>query len=217
MRTPEQIIQLVKGTTKVMREGVELNIQSIDYIIKNNIEGAIVECGVWRGGSIAAMMYRLCDYNATAREIYLFDTFAGMTEPTKVDMKYNSQEPAKVKFDKMQRQEHNEWCFAELNEVKKTMKAIPYPSNKINYVVGDVLKTTGAENIPKIAVLRIDVDFYEGTKACLESLYSSVVKGGIIILDDYGIWDGAKKATKEFIDESIELKKVKHNRWFYKP
>ena len=217
MRAATEIVHLVKKTTKVIHEGIILNVDSVDHIVNNNIEGDIVECGVWKGGSVAAMVHRLCDHVDTSRNIYLFDTFAGMTEPTDVDVKVNSTTPAKIKFDELQQEDHNEWCFAGLSTVKRTMESVPYPNDKIKYVVGDVLATTVAEDIPNIAILRIDVDFYEGTKACLEALYPHVVSGGIIILDDYGIWNGAKQAVDEFIDESITLQQVRHNRWFYKP
>lgn len=215
----KDILALAKRTSGVPAEGIKLNIRSVDRVVKGGIKGAIVECGVWKGGSIAAMMYRLSQLKDTSREIYLFDTFAGMTEPTDVDKKYNSNKPAALKFKKMQRSDHNEWCYAPLNQVKTTIDAVPYPNDKVHYVVGDVLETTPrqADTISSIAILRIGVDFYEGTKVCLETLYPKVAKGGIVILDDYGIWKGAKKATDEYLKEyNIELQSVLHMRWFVK-
>ena len=75
-----------------------------------------------------------------------------------------------------------------------------YPENKIHYIVGDVLESLkDNKNIPeKIAILRLDTDWYESSKFELEKLYDSVVVGGLIIFDDYYHWDGQRKATDDF-------------------
>lgn len=212
----KNIIARVHSKTTIPKEGVELNIQSIDHIIKNNVDGVIVECGVWKGGSMAAMLYRLQEHNDVSREAYLFDTFAGMTKPTEEDTKFNSNVPAMIKFNKSQKSDHNEWCYAALEEAQKTMKDTMYPTEKINYIIGDV-NETAAKHTQPIAILRIDVDFYEAVKSCLEELYPKVSKNGIIIFDDYGIWKGAKKAVDEYFEgQDITLNEVRHIRWMRK-
>jgi len=230
MLNTKHIIGLVNGCTLVPPEGIALNISSIDYINTKQgspatyrIPGAIVECGVWKGGSMASMLYRMQHDPEQDRDVYLFDTFAGMTEPTIYDTKIKGQAPAIVKFNQMQQENYNSWCYASLNEVKRNIQKTRYRPEKITFVVGDVVEQLPIwqEQISEIALLRIDVDFYQGTKACLESLYPNVAKGGVVIFDDYGIWSGAKKAVDEYmIEHKIDkqlLRNKLHLRYFYKP
>lgn len=175
-------------------------INSIEYIVKKKIPGAFIECGVWRGGSSMISAITLQSLGSTDREIYLFDTFQGMTEPTANDIGYDS-ESAKEKLNK-EKKNTGIWCYASLNDVKQNMKSTNYPSEKIIYVEGPVEKTI-TKKFPdkKIALLRLDTDWYESTKHELNYLFPLVSEGGIIIIDDYGHWRGAKLAVDEYLQE----------------
>ncbi len=133
-----------------------------------------------------------------SRELRVFDTFAGMTRPDDVDGRNG--EPAIDEWAKNQTQTHNEWCYASLEDVTKNLRSTGYPANLIRLIKGDVTMTLARpENLPeKIAILRLDTDWYASTKVELEALYPRLSLGGVLIVDDYGWWDGARRAVDEF-------------------
>lgn len=192
----KNIFNQVQNETKIGPSGVLANIDAVDYITRHKIPGAIVECGVWRGGSVMAMQLRLLEHGDTGRDCFLFDTYAGMTEPTEHDVKLG--EHAGKKFEASQKDTHNEWCYASLEDVQSNIGRTGYPSNKCHFIKGDILKTIHETDISEIALLRLDTDWYESTQAEMEFLYPKVVKGGVVILDDYGVWDGARRAVDEY-------------------
>ena len=186
----------------------------IDYIIKNNIDGCLVECGVQEGRMELIWINEL-QKNNKLKDIYLFDTFNGLTEPGLNDFacetgpvhiyKDNTSVLKEWKNYKINN-ETNGWCYCSLDNVKKNLKKTNYPESYLHYVVGDVCKTLeNNENIPKnIAVLRLDTDWYESSKIELVKLFPNVVKGGVVIFDDYYFWNGQKKATDEYFSEINE-------------
>jgi predicted O-methyltransferase YrrM len=178
-------------------------LKSIEYISKNNIHGELVECGVWRGGSSMAMAYMLRHLENYEKELFLFDTFAGMTAPKDIDIELNSGLSAKVLLrTPPKKNDRDIWCIASYEDVSENMKQTGYPMGKIHLIKGDILKTLKL-NAPKhISLLRLDTDWYESTKCELEILYPRLVSGGICIIDDYGHWAGAKKAVDEYFLEN---------------
>ena len=175
-------------------------IQSTKYIIKNNIDGDFVECGVWRGGCSLAIAMVLEDLKAE-RKIYLFDTFGGMTEPTKHDKSVHGKN-AEKRFKNSKKAEYNTWCYASIEDVKSEFKKVGL-EKKALFVKGDVIETLNKEiNLPdKISLLRLDTDWYESTKQELNVLYPKLVKDGVLLIDDYGSWEGARKAVDEYFVE----------------
>ena len=133
-----------------------------------------------------------------------FDTFAGMTAPTINDVNFRG-EVAQAKFDASQRADHNEWCYAPLEEVRANFEKAALLSDRVRFVKGDVALTLAdSGNLPAaIAVLRLDTDWYESTKAELEVLYPRLAAGGILIIDDYGHWGGARKAVDEYLAAAV--------------
>ena len=179
----------------------------IPYIIQNNIEGAIVECGVESGKFEIIWINELLK-RKEVRDIYLYDTFEGLTEPGENDFTcegavlYNMSKDAVYKTWKSYKDSGKPWCSCSLEKVKKTLESTGYPKDKLHYIKGDVSKTLlEVSNIPeKISCLRLDTDWYESSKIELEKLYDNVVPGGVIIFDDYFHWDGQRKATDEFFN-----------------
>lgn len=169
------------------------------YVAEQGISGDFVECGVWHGGNalIAASIFK---QYGVSKNVFLFDTFLGMTEPTERDLSNSSSAPARSTFEKMQRESHNEWCYASLDDVKATFSAAGLLSDNVRFVQGDVCCTLqDPANLPsEISVLRLDTDWYESTKVELEVLYPLLVRGGALMIDDYGHWAGARAATDEF-------------------
>jgi O-methyltransferase len=204
------IISISKPYSCVSEERLRANILAVRYVNREGIVGDIVEVGVWKGGSMLAMILAHDD-NPTPRIFHLYDTFVGMTEPTEIDMDLdgNSAELMMWRFP-----QHR--CISSLEEVKGNIArhtgVIP------QYHEGDILLNTFVPS--KIAVLRLDTDWYESTKHELDTFYESVVPGGIVIIDDYGHWKGCKKAVDEFlaVHPEIVLETTDYTgRWFYKP
>jgi len=180
---------------------------AIDYILKNNIEGAIIECGVDSGNFEHIWINELMKNNVV-RDIYLYDTFGGLVEPTEYDYTCKDAQLYQMNKDDVYNtwksqiinEKTNGWCYTPLENVKNRLNSTGYPQENLHYIVGDVMETLKDKTtIPeKIAILRLDTDWYESSKYELEQMYDNVVIGGVIIFDDYYHWDGQRRATDEF-------------------
>jgi hypothetical protein len=198
-----EIVERCKPFTMSSNARLWATISASKYIIKNSIEGAFVECGVWRSGSSMAMALSLLDLNTENRNLFLFDTFSGMTEPSDNDVDGRGVRAKEILDRTPKGNGNNIWCVAGLEDVKANMASTNYPKELIRYIEGDIVETLkDANNLPdKIALLRLDTDWFDSTKVELEVLYPRLVKGGICIIDDYGHWYGARKAVTEYFDK----------------
>jgi O-methyltransferase len=187
----------VKPYTMTSTERLWTMWQAVTHVAAANIPGDIVECGVWKGGNLA-LAGIACAARGLDRTIYGFDTYAGMSDPTEKDVSATGKSAAQ-KFADLQRADHNEWCYSPIDEVKANIATVT-AYDRYRFVVGkceDTLQVAG--NLPdRISVLRLDTDWYESTKAELEVLYPRLASGGILILDDYGHWGGAREAADEY-------------------
>lgn len=176
--------------------------QAARYVSRNKIAGAIVECGVWRGGATSIMAETLILEDDTKREIYLYDTFAGMSAPTEDDFKPKLGRTAEEMMDDYEKGEgYVDWCYSPLEAVQSVVKGTSYPEKNIHFVKGKV-EDTIPETLPKkIAVLRLDTDWYESTLHEMDHLFPLLQKGGVLIVDDYGAWHGARKAIDEYFEK----------------
>lgn len=175
--------------------------KSIEYIVKNNIEGDFVECGVYRGGSAMFMALTLEHFNQTGRNIYLYDTFEGMSPPSDNDISING-DHAKDLLYKGDKKAHQMQCIGPIDEVTKNLESTAYPERHLIFVKGKV-EDTIPETVPsKIALLRLDTDWYESTKHELEHLYPILSHNGVLIIDDYGYWDGVRHAVDEYFENN---------------
>ena len=194
----KEIITKVRKETMTSNERIFSLIEATKYIIKSSVEGDIVECGVWRGGSVMAILEVLKEMRSNDKSIYLYDTFDGMSEPTSDDVAIDGR-LAKQLLNESKKDEQNViWAYSGLDVVKKNVYASGYDINKIHFVRGKVEDTIPGIVPDKISLLRLDTDWYESTRHELECLFPRLSKGGIIILDDYGHWQGARKATDEY-------------------
>ena len=193
------IINAVSAFTLTGPERMVSLIRAIDHIEANSIPGSIVECGVWKGGSMMTALKRLQQQGNLDRDIYLYDTFEGMTEPTKVDTSFKGLSASKA-FEKKDQSWENIECVSTLEEVMQNVNSLDYPSDKIHFIKGKVEDTIPHKEMPeRIAVLRLDTDWYESTLHEMEHLFPKIVSGGILIIDDYGHWKGCKQAVDEYI------------------
>lgn len=191
----EELIARVFGKySKSSVERLRSMIDACRYVEDKGIPGDVVECGVWRGGNII-LARLLCP----SRVCWLYDTFDGMTEPDKVDTKADGYSASIPYFAKLNN--GHKWALATRPEVETYFrKEGVFDESKCKFVVGDVCKTLKVkENLPeKISLLRLDTDFYRSTKKELEVLYPLLSPGGILIIDDYNHWMGARQATQEY-------------------
>ena len=151
-----------------------------------NIPGDIVECGVWNGGSAAVMAYST-RHSRLGRAIWLFDPFEGMPAPTFVD------------GDRAASMFHRDWIVGHVPRVQEVFRKLRISDRRVRIVKGWFEETFPSVDIPRIALLHIDADWYQSVKICLERSYDAVQPGGIVVLDDYSYWEGCRKATHEFI------------------
>jgi hypothetical protein len=196
------VINKVEPFTMTSQERIYGLIEAVKYIIWNKIEGDIVECGVWKGGSMLATAETLLKFNNSQRHLYLYDTFEGMSEPTELDVSFNNEKANHLLNADKDKEKNLIWAFSTLETVKQTMSLLDYPSDNIHYIKGKVEETIPATMPEKIAILRLDTDWYESTKHELIHLFPKLVKGGVLIIDDYGFWKGARKAVDEYIVEN---------------
>lgn len=190
----------VKPFTMTTPERIASLVNAVNYLVKNNIQGDFVECGVWRGGSTMAAIDTLLKNGDKSREIYLYDTYEGMSEPTEVDKVFTGTGADHLMETTDREDPTSVWCYSAIEEVQRNVGTLKYPSEKIHFVKGKVEDTIPQTLPGKIALLRLDTDFYESTAHELKHLYPLLVTGGVIIIDDYGHWEGARKAVDEYIE-----------------
>jgi hypothetical protein len=187
--------------TMTSPERLEAVRSAVRYVVAAGIPGDIVECGVWRGGS--SMMAALAlDELGERRQMWLYDTFDGMSEPTDRDRKWSGE----LAEDELQSSERkagawSTWAFATLDDVRANMLRTRVNEADLRFVAGKVEDTIPAEVPASIAVLRIDTDWYESTRHELEHLYPLLQPGGVLIIDDYGHWQGARQAVDEYFED----------------
>lgn len=176
-------------------------LNAVRYVIREDILGDFVECGVWRGGSVMAMASQLRELGVLDRRIWLYDTFTGMTDPTSIDIEESSGTSARAMLDNTPfREGNNVWCVAGRTDVEANVTSTGYPFEFFTFVEGDVVDTLPQTSPTTIALLRLDTDWYESTRTALEVLYPRLAVGGVCILDDYGHWQGARRAVDEYFD-----------------
>ncbi len=198
-----KIIAKVRPFTMTSEERLFGLIESVQYVVKNNIPGDFVECGVWKGGSMMAIAETLKHLNVTDRHLYLYDTFAGMTAPTDDDVdQLNRDAASQLSNEVDQKTESVVWAYSGLDEVKANIATTNYPPQFIHFIEGDILKTIPSTIPSQIALLRLDTDWYASTKHEMEYLFPLLESKGIIIIDDYGFWKGSRKAVDEYLSEN---------------
>jgi O-methyltransferase len=203
------LFELCRSYTMTSKEAMFALYQAIAYVVKRNIPGDFVECGVWQGGSALLAALALARLGGPRRRIWMYDTFVGMTAPSPLDIDISGT-PAQQYMD--QYSDDGKWCYADLESVKQTFSKHAVPESDLEFVPGDVVQTL-RERVPQqIAVLRLDTDWYESTRSELEILYPLLSTGGVLIVDDYGHWDGSRKAVDEFFaDRPLLLNRVNYS------
>jgi len=172
--------------------------QALRHVHAADIEGDVVECGVWRGGSSMLAALTLDSLGDRERSLWLYDTFAGMPPPSEVDRSIDGERAAAL-LERPGTAGEGTRAAAGLDEVKANLAATGYPNDRLQFVEGMVEDTIPAVAPERISVLRLDTDWYESTRHELEHLWPRLSPGGVLIVDDYGHWQGARQAVDEFL------------------
>lgn len=179
---------------------------AVRHLIRAGVAGGFAECGVWRGGSVLAMILTLQQEGVSDRDVHLYDTFEGMTEPDERDTSPIDR-PAVELWRETDGRPFPEYFSPELfNEdaVRELVLSSGYPADRVHLVRGPVEETLPASAPERLALLRLDTDWYESTHHELEHLYPRLSSGGVLIVDDYGHWEGARRAVDEYFDGSAD-------------
>lgn len=175
---------------------------ALKYVLDNDIEGDIVECGVWKGGSMMLVADILLNRGIKDKKLWLYDTFAGMSEPTDKDLHAGFQEKAFFKWKRRQKTSHNTWCYSPIEDVERNMLSTTYPEDCMNLIKGKVEDTIPNVIPKKISLLHLDTDWYESSYHELVHLFPLLSKNAVLIVDDYGFWQGAREAVDQYFKEN---------------
>lgn len=188
--------------TMVSRQRLIATINACKHAVLTGTPGDFIECGVWRGGNALAAKLTFENYGSS-KHVYLFDTFAGMTAPTEHDTSRFETRPTAEQFGESLRDGRSNWCYASIEDVRSNLLTAGIDFAGVHFIQGDVVQTLqDSSHLPdSIAVLRLDTDFYESTKAEMEILYPRLSRGGSLLIDDFGYWDGSRKAIVEYLAE----------------
>jgi O-methyltransferase len=167
--------------------------KSVEYVVGSGVFGDIVECGVWKGGSMMCAALSLIRMQDTSRCLFLYDTFQGMTRPEAIDIDAQGAAATDMFMP--------DWGAVALDTVVANMHSTGYPHDRIRCIKGDVKETIPAIVPDKVAILRLDTDWYASTRHELVELFPRLATGGVLIIDDYGHWQGARRAVDEYFGQ----------------
>ncbi len=186
-------------------------IAAVRHVARHGVKGDIVECGVFRGGAIMAAARTLEGLGVFDRDLYLYDTFSGMTRPAEQDFGLVDEPDPLPDFERLQTgADSSDWVRAGLGEVKRNVARVSYPAERFVFVPGKVEDTLPGRAPERISILRLDTDWYESTRHEMEHLFPRLSPGGVLIVDDYFNWAGNRRAVDEYLErEGIPLLLIK--------
>lgn len=196
----KKILAISRPFTMTSTERMAALTNAVTYVTQKDIPGDIAECGVWRGGSMMVTALTLLAHGDRSRSLYLYDTFEGMPAPTTNDKRLDGVSADELLARTPQRT--GTWCYASLDDVRSNILSTGYPKQKVHLIKGKVEDTLPEKAPPSLSLLRLDTDWYVSTKHELTHLYPLLHPKGILIIDDYGHWRGAKEAVDEYFQEN---------------
>jgi O-methyltransferase len=195
----DPILNFVKPFTMTSIERLYDLYKSVEYLTRATVPGDILECGVWRGGSMMLVAKTLVELRDTNRKLYLFDTFAGHPKPDpERDIDIFGKPVVDEAAATRTTDEGSDWAYVSIDEVRANMAATGYPMDKVIFVKGMVEKTITSNAGAPLALVRLDTDWYASAKIALETTWPKLSRGGILIIDDYGHYPGQKAAADEY-------------------
>lgn len=212
----EKAVQLTKAYSMMPQINLLTLFEQAAYCEKKNIGGAYVECGVWKGGAVGIMAKANMLYGKEKRPLHLFDVFDDIPAPNaEVDGKkaiedmrvyggVTNENEMKGQLESVKGFYDSHGGHGTINICRELLESkIGYDKNFIHFHKGWFQDTVphDAPDIGPIAILRLDGDWYESIKICLEHLYDQVVPSGLVVIDDYGYYEGCTKAVDEFLEK----------------
>lgn len=201
------VVRQVRENTMVVPSSLAALYRLVREIDRRGIEGDLVECGTWNGGSGAVIAHAARLNGGKARHLWLFDSFRGLPPTTEEDGRIA--------------QAHVGTLVADPGRVREVLGRVGTPDQQVHIVPGWFRETLPSASIERIALIHIDADWYDSVKLCLEHFYDRISPNGVVVLNDYGAWQGAKRAVDEFIVQhqlKVRLKWVDPGtRYFVKP
>lgn len=191
------VIERIGPYTLTSDERVMALVEAVRYLVRAEVPGAFIECGVWRGGSSMAMALTLLELGVTDRELHLYDTFTHMPFPGEEDVDLFGQPAADI-YDEASAAEA--FRYLPFEDVRRAIAGTGYPEERLHFVQGMVEDTLPAEAPDQIAMCRLDTDWYSSTAHEMEHLWPRISPGGVLLIDDYGHFMGAKKAVDEYVE-----------------
>ena len=200
----EKIFKIVSPWTMVGKNSLRHVFDYVSHVNEQELEGDIVECGVWMGGATVTMMFAQLK-SKHERDFWLFDTFSGLPPPSKKDDERSKRIYKQVITGTAHSRQRSglvlngKWNYGPKPIVKNLIRSTGYSLDKVHLVEGKVEDTLRSTHLPdKIAILRLDTDWYSSTKVELDLLWDRLISGGLLYIDDYCAWGGARKAVDEF-------------------
>jgi hypothetical protein len=193
------LIAKVQPYTLTSHERIYALRQAVAYVSRAGIPGAIVECGVWRGGSMLVIAHTLVELGDTERDLYLFDTFDTMPPPGEFDRDVWGTHAADFYDAALASPVYS---YLPQDQIHALMVSTGYPAERLHFVRGMVEETIPDQAPAQIALCRLDTDWYESTIHEMEHLYPRMTPGGVLLIDDYGHFMGCKRAVDEYIEKN---------------
>jgi O-methyltransferase len=217
--TPEMraLVERVTPYTQTPPERIAALTTAVDYVVRKQVRGDFVECGVWRGGSMMAVAVTLKSLGVSDRDLWLYDTYEGMTPPTEADVDFAGVSQYELdRATKAAKPAHHPGAGPQrgpnLESVQAAMASTGYPSERMHFVKGPVEETIPGTAPDAVALLRLDTDWYASTHHELVHLYPRLARGGVLVLDDYGHFQGARKAVDGyFADDPVLLNRIDYS------
>lgn len=212
LRFARLVLKVKPKFTMVKNQNLRTLYSLVGQVNRRRIAGDIVECGVWNGGSAAVMGAASIGEisQEELRTIWLFDSFEGLPPPGEKD------------GDLEKRNYFPGWNRGDITLVQEIFTRIGYPREKVKIVPGWFNETLIREPIQDIVILHIDADWYDSVKIVLDVLYDRIVPGGFVVLDDYGLWPGCRRAVSDYFSENhisgIDIREIgRQGAYFQKP
>lgn len=200
------LCEQVRPFTLTSPERIAALRDAVRHVVATGVPGAFVECGVWRGGSAMVIAATLHELGVDDRELCLFDTFTHMPFPGEADIDVFGRAAADY-YDVASGSEA--FRYLPLEAVQDAVASTGYPRERMSFVQGMVEETIPEQAPDTIALCRLDTDWYESTAHEMEHLYPRLSPGGVLLIDDYGHFQGSRKAVDEYL-EAHDLQVLLH-------
>jgi len=194
---PDFVEHYIRGAAVTMLPRARLdNLQlCVEDALKNNVAGDLIETGVWRGGATIFMRGILKAHAIGDRNVWVADSFEGLPKPDEKAFPLEAEVHAGPVMTKLYKH-----LAVGIEDVKLNFKAYGLLDKRVQFLKGWFKDTLPGAPIERLAVMRLDGDYYESTRDALQNLYHRLSPGGYVIIDDYGekTWTYCRKAVDEF-------------------